>query len=125
MKLNPEHQYYLDNEVEVFFEEGQIVLEMHDLDVIGTGIIGLAKEGKVESMAVMAPVRTANVIITPSFVQKGEITMPKFTIEEVKLEVLSDQLQFQMGEDPQILALENEVRAVVVKQIKVLTESFK
>lgn len=52
-----------ENEVEVFFEEGQIMIEMHDISVGGHGLIRDPENGNIDIITFHAPVQTGNIII--------------------------------------------------------------
>ncbi len=93
LRLNPEKKYFSDNEVEVFFDENQILLEMHKLELEATVKVRDMDSGQAGEVRVTIPISTGNVAITPNYEQDGKITKPRFNINEVKLEYENDKAQ--------------------------------
>lgn len=83
---------YDELELELFFDEdGVITLEMHDLVLVGTGMIKDAESGNIEAIEFKGPLNTGNILIKPEEVmaENGNI-YPKFTVTEVNL-ILDEQ----------------------------------
>ena len=53
-------------ETELMLDEGQIVLEMHELEFVGQGKIQDPESGKFEKINFEAPINTAQIILTLS-----------------------------------------------------------
>ncbi len=58
---------------------------MHDLHVVGHGMIRDPDNQNMELITFRAPVQTGNIMITPGEVLRDHETFPKFFIDEVNL----------------------------------------
>ncbi|CDW83288.1 UNKNOWN [Stylonychia lemnae] len=85
VQVFPKDYNYASSEVEVFFDEGQILLEMHDLYVGGSGLIVDPENGNIENVTFTAPIKTGQIFITPSETIRHSELYPKFMIDEVNI----------------------------------------
>eukprot|EP00347_Sterkiella_histriomuscorum_P009557 403340748 len=85
IKLTPSNPDLKQNEVEVFFDEGQIMLEMHNLQINGHGMLKEPEFGFLEQISFQAPVQTGQIIITPTETVRNSNMYPKFLIDEVNI----------------------------------------
>lgn len=77
-----------DMEVEVLFENNQITIEMHDIFVDGTAMITDTETKHLELIHFRAPVSTANVVLDPEVVMRGNNDMyPKFEVIDVGMDI--------------------------------------
>lgn len=75
-----------DVEVEVFFEDDKIILEMHDLELVGHGMVRDPEMGHLEILEFNGPISTGNIIINPEEVlNELDEMFPRFGIEEVNI----------------------------------------
>lgn len=63
MGIQPRIKKWEALQLEVFLDEGQIIMEMHDLEFSGKGMIEDPDSGAKESVAISAPINSAQVIM--------------------------------------------------------------
>jgi hypothetical protein len=85
LRIMPSSKNYDDVELELFFDDGVITLEMHDLYIAGSGMITDPETKYLEILQFRGPISTGNIIIKAEEVIKDNDMFPKFTIEEVNL----------------------------------------
>ena len=86
IRIMPPSANYDDLELELFFDEGLITLEMHDLVIAGNGMIKDPETQFIEVIQFSGPIQTGNIIIKPEEIIKENGDMyPKFFIDEVNL----------------------------------------
>jgi hypothetical protein len=86
--LRPTSSNYANLDLELYFEEGNIIIEMHDLEVVGSGLIKDPDNGNIEVINFSGPITTGNIVIHPEeeLHQDGEM-YPRFSVVEVNIKL--------------------------------------
>ena len=64
--ITPEPHTYDELQLELFFQEGLLTLEMHDLYIVGTGMLKDPDTQNLDVLQFRAPISTGNIVIRPT-----------------------------------------------------------
>lgn len=91
LKIQPSHKNWKDLNLEMMVDEGQILLEMHDLEFSGNSMIEDPKTKSKERIEFTAPISTCQIVLSlgEEYASWGSL-YPRLNIDEVALQVQDD-----------------------------------
>ena len=129
MKIAPEEGKDWESVVtDVFFDEGQIVMEIKDLEIRGSGEIE-SKSGSTEILKIRAPIELCQLVITPEQEMTNDgILHPKFEIADAVFQIHKEQFYVDVTGDMPLFKearIEKEIKEWLNNNLKQFENDFK
>ena len=129
MKIAPEEGKDWETIItDVFFDEGQIVMEIKDLEIRGSGEIE-SNTGTTEILKIRAPIELCQLVLTPEQELSDDgILHPKFEIADSVFQIHKDQFYVDVTGDMPLYKeakIEKEIKEWLEKNMKQFEKDFR